>query len=307
MLLALEFPDGGKGGRGKKNCLESEQFSRALMSQARLINAHAPDMAAAVISGATRFADISRNIQTREMSASQKAMLLALEFPDASSKAHRGKASETTKLLQNQSFSPALMTKARLINAHAPDMAAAFAKRAGQDYLCRMAGKAGRSGRPTKDDQERTRAAAREKAAQLAEMLVGPLREPQDLDMPEYFNADERALFWKLWLSLPQSAGTMIDQGLVEMAVTAWQQSREASAIVRRSGLLIRDADGNARRNPALIVQQRAATTFAALASRLGLSAAQRARLVAAQDEPVDGIEILERLDYGRSPPNGGH
>ncbi|MDX0487216.1 hypothetical protein GOC76_23745 [Sinorhizobium medicae] len=57
MLLALEFPDGGKGGRGKKNCLESEQFSRALMSQARLINAHAPDMAVAVISGATRFAD----------------------------------------------------------------------------------------------------------------------------------------------------------------------------------------------------------------------------------------------------------
>lgn len=170
-----------------------------------------------------------------------------------------------------------------------------------------MAGKAGRSGRPSKDDQERKRAEAREKAGELAEMLVGPLREPQDLDMLEYFNADERALFWKLWLSLPQSAGTMIDQGLVEMAVTAWQQSREASAIVRRSGLLIRDADGNPRRNPALIIQQRAATTFAALASRLGLSAAQRARLVAAQDEPVDGIEILERLDYGRSPPNGGH
>lgn len=228
-------------------------------------------------------------------------MLLALEFPDGG-KGGRGK---TANLIGG--FSSELVRQARPINAHAPDMAAAFAKRAGQDYLCAMAGKAGRSGRPSKDDQERKRAAAREKAGQLAEMLVGPLREPQDLEMPEYFNADERALFWKLWLSLPQSAGTMIDQGLVEMAVTAWQQSREASAIVRRSGLLIRDADGNPRRNPALIIQQRAATTFAALASRLGLSAAQRARLVAAQDEPVDGIEILERLDYGRSPPNGGH
>lgn len=66
MLLALEFPDGGKGGRGKTANLIGG-FSSELVRQARLINAHAPDMAAAVISGATRFADISRNIQTREM------------------------------------------------------------------------------------------------------------------------------------------------------------------------------------------------------------------------------------------------
>ncbi|MEY9780551.1 phage terminase small subunit [Sinorhizobium fredii] len=74
---------------------------------------------------------------------------------------------------------------------------------------------------------------------------------------------------------------------------------------------MIRDADGNARRNPALIVQQRAAATFAALAARLGLSAAQRARLLADSDEPVDYLEVLEKgwslSDGGGSKPNGRH
>ncbi|MEY9780552.1 hypothetical protein [Sinorhizobium fredii] len=86
-----------------------------------------------------------------------------------------------------------------------------------------MVGKPGRSGRPPKADAEHRREKARDRAEQLAEILVGPLKQPGDVDLPSYFNEAERALFWKLWVTLPQSAGTMIDQGLCEMAVTAWQ------------------------------------------------------------------------------------
>lgn len=56
MLLAVEYPDGGKGGRGNKTVTTLDGFSRELMSKARVIKHHAPDLADAVISGAVRFA-----------------------------------------------------------------------------------------------------------------------------------------------------------------------------------------------------------------------------------------------------------
>lgn len=63
---------------------------------------------------------ISRNIQTREMSASQKAMLLAVEFPEGG-KGGRGKKSETANLLVSSGFSRQLLDQARQINRWASD------------------------------------------------------------------------------------------------------------------------------------------------------------------------------------------
>jgi hypothetical protein len=60
---------------------------------------------------------ISRNIQTREMSASQKAMLLAVEFPEGVGK---GRKSEESSLIVEQ-FSSRLLEQARLINRWASD------------------------------------------------------------------------------------------------------------------------------------------------------------------------------------------
>lgn len=62
---------------------------------------------------------ISRNIQTREMSASQKAMLLALEYPETDNKGGRGKKNSS----QTKEFSPALLSQARQIIRYAGDRA----------------------------------------------------------------------------------------------------------------------------------------------------------------------------------------
>jgi ParB-like chromosome segregation protein Spo0J len=62
---------------------------------------------------------ISRNIQTREMTASQKAMLLALEFPETK----QGKRNDLTSLESKEvaGFSPTLLSQARLIKRYAGD------------------------------------------------------------------------------------------------------------------------------------------------------------------------------------------
>lgn len=59
---------------------------------------------------------ISRNIQTREMTASQKAMLLAMEYPDPE-KGGRGKTVEIFN-----GFDPAQLSKARKIVKWAPEL-----------------------------------------------------------------------------------------------------------------------------------------------------------------------------------------
>jgi hypothetical protein len=63
---------------------------------------------------------ISRNIQTREMTASQKAMLLAAEFPEPG-KGGRGKKSDAGNLLVSSGFSRQLLDQARQINRWASD------------------------------------------------------------------------------------------------------------------------------------------------------------------------------------------
>lgn len=63
---------------------------------------------------------ISRNIQTREMTASQKAVLLALEFPEGTAKGGRGKKEN---LLDSKGFSGPLLSQARQIVRWAGDEA----------------------------------------------------------------------------------------------------------------------------------------------------------------------------------------
>lgn len=63
---------------------------------------------------------VSRNIQTREMTASQKAMLLAVEYPEATHGGARTKGSSRQTLLD---FDKNLLSRARVIHKHAPDLA----------------------------------------------------------------------------------------------------------------------------------------------------------------------------------------
>lgn len=66
---------------------------------------------------------ISRNIQTREMTASQKAILLAMEYPEPK----RGEHSELTKSTGEVGFDKALLSRARTIVAWAPEQAGGVA------------------------------------------------------------------------------------------------------------------------------------------------------------------------------------
>jgi len=58
MAVAMAYPEGDKGGRGKKGeglkCAETAQFSKTRLMEARLVLKNAPDLAAAVFSGAEK-------------------------------------------------------------------------------------------------------------------------------------------------------------------------------------------------------------------------------------------------------------
>jgi hypothetical protein len=65
---------------------------------------------------------VSANLNRRNMTVGQRAMAYAIIYP-AAPKAHKGKASEETKLFATKSFSGPALSKARQVLDHSTSMA----------------------------------------------------------------------------------------------------------------------------------------------------------------------------------------
>lgn len=69
------------------------------------------------------------------------------------------------------------------------------------------------------------------------------------------------------------------DAPALAIYANAVHQYREATGVIDRTSLLVKDKNGNARRNPALFVQREAAAQIRAMAQEFGLTPSGRARI----------------------------
>jgi len=95
MAYAIGYPEGDKGGRGKKRS-ETEQFSRPRLSVARAVLREAPDLAEQVMQGTVSLDQALEKLQEREVlqkSTEAKFAQLRKSAPDLADRAEEGKLS----------------------------------------------------------------------------------------------------------------------------------------------------------------------------------------------------------------------
>lgn len=115
--------------------------------------------------------------------------------------------------------------------------------------------------------------------------------------MPLYLNGEQRQLWRALVAQLPKGLLAACDTAFLEAAAMSWWTYREARRQSNASGLLIRGADGQPKKNPYLSIAKAAAADLNMFGASLGMSPAARARLVAIDEGSVDAMELLLGLD----------
>ncbi|MDX0719341.1 phage terminase small subunit P27 family [Sinorhizobium medicae] len=170
-----------------------------------------------------------------------------------------------------------------------------------------MAGKAGRSGRPTKQDAEQKRQQAAWKRAQKAAGIGSDIRVLGNLEPPEWFDPPMQELWWKAWESLHETGQTQFDMAALELFVVSWHQAREAAKLIAKTGMLVRDRDGAPRKNPSFVIQNQALMAFDRLGRTLGLDPKSRRKLFSGGNEEPDWMGRLMLASpetYGGGEPH---
>jgi hypothetical protein len=125
MIVAKRYPNDRKGGRGKTetaNYAETAQLSMRRIQEARVVLNHCEQYVPLVIDGSMGLDEAYReaNLERRDLTKGQKAMLLAVRYPVAL--AHRGKRSESAKDFAAKSISSARISYARAVVSMCPEM-----------------------------------------------------------------------------------------------------------------------------------------------------------------------------------------
>lgn len=119
---------------------------------------------------------------------------------------------------------------------------------------------------------------------------------------PDYFTAEQRALWLATVQSAPPNLLCAADSALLEVFATAWQTLRECNRLISKSTLLIQSERG-AVKNPLLSIRRMTVADLNSAATQLGMSPAARARLVAPAPDDDDPMSLLLGWDDDPSGP----
>jgi P27 family predicted phage terminase small subunit len=119
---------------------------------------------------------------------------------------------------------------------------------------------------------------------------------------PDYFTAEQRALWLATVQSAPPNLLCAADGALLEVFAVAWQTLRECNRLISNSTLLIHSERG-AVKNPLLSIRRMTVADLNSAASHLGMSPAARARLVAPPEDADDPMALLLGWDDDPSVP----
>ncbi|WP_051440798.1 P27 family predicted phage terminase small subunit [Ensifer sp. WSM1721] len=150
-----------------------------------------------------------------------------------------------------------------------------------------MVGKPGRSGRKPKPSRLKEAEGNRGHREILPDLAASGL--PL---MPIDLNDEEKELWEETVVSLPSGLLARADTATIETFVVAWQQSREARRIIRRTGPLVQSPNGPIR-NPAFSIWARSASLALRAATEIGSSPVSRARFAGREEDDFDPIELL--------------
>lgn len=116
-----------------------------------------------------------------------------------------------------------------------------------------------------------------------------------EVSPPSWLDGDGLAVWHELAPDLiAQNVLTAWDAEAFAMACDQVRLYRQAKARVKRDGVMIKGARGSMIKHPMLQVQRDAATTFAQLAARFGLTPSDRAKLsIGGADGKPQGAERL--------------
>jgi P27 family predicted phage terminase small subunit len=114
---------------------------------------------------------------------------------------------------------------------------------------------------------------------------------------PDCLDADELTLWWDVVHSLPVGLLSRADESTLERMAVAWNQYRQASRMIKETGLMVRHHLGHAVRNPLLPVQRLAGIAMHQAGEMLGLSPVARARLTSDKTGDSDPMELLLGMD----------
>jgi P27 family predicted phage terminase small subunit len=115
---------------------------------------------------------------------------------------------------------------------------------------------------------------------------------------PDFFNNEQRRLWFSVLAFMPQGLIAACDGPLVETFVFSWWTQREARRQINEIGLMVRSPDG-AIRNPLLGIARGASADMHRIGGDLGLSPLARTRLIDADADMDDPIELLLGEDFG--------
>lgn len=111
--------------------------------------------------------------------------------------------------------------------------------------------------------------------------------------IPSHLDEDERVLWLDVVHSLPHGLLTRADESTLERMAISWNQYRQATRMIKDTGLMVRHHKGHPIRNPMLAVQRLAGIAMHQAGEMLGLSPVARARLVADKTGDGDPMELL--------------
>ena len=165
-----------------------------------------------------------------------------------------------------------------------------------------MSGQKGRSGRNRKPLAIRKLEGNRSKRKLRDELVT--FGAP---DLPSYFNEEERMLWASIQRYLPEGFLKRSDTAVLERMCVAWANFRDVNRQIAKIGMMVRGGDGNAVRNPLLVIRRQCVSEMHLAGEALGLSPVARTRLISAPVESDDPMQALLEMDGDADGPFRTH
>ncbi len=119
--------------------------------------------------------------------------------------------------------------------------------------------------------------------------------DPKGIGLPTPWNElskDELALWNVVVAAMPRGLLSSADDSVLERFCVSWSRFRECQRAIRASGLLVRTPQGPIK-NPLFGIMRECCLEMQRAGSEIGLSPAARTRIVGANDDEQDPLEIL--------------
>jgi P27 family predicted phage terminase small subunit len=110
---------------------------------------------------------------------------------------------------------------------------------------------------------------------------------------PEGLNEAQLERWHDIVASLPDEFLSRADVQTLERMAIAWTAFRETTALINKSGMLVKGIHGEVVRNPAWAIRRQATQEMQDCGNALGLSPLARTRLTAPEAEDQDPLTVL--------------